>query len=184
MGSKLHIQTVNKAQVLILLLILAVISGCPDPNMHIWFESNGKLSKELQLKLLDDKISVKLGSASSLGSEDTEYYLQLVAEVRFPAGLREQLEFNPESVSVFVGKHWMKPDSSRFFGFEDIMTTTKYATGMRFAYDMKIDSSIVGSVYRREGIPLKIIMDGFIKYEGAELTIDTIYAVEKKPFLY
>ena len=82
----------------------------------------------------------------------------------------------------------MEHDSSNYFygsyGFEDIVTTNKYVTGIRFAYDMRIDSAIVASVYRGKGFSLRILMDKFIQYKGEELAMDTIYAVEKKPFLY
>ena len=88
MGSKLYIRMVKKRQVLILLVILTIILGCPDPNRHIWFVKDGKLSKELLLRFQDDKILVKLGSSSGLGSEQSKYHLQLIAEVRFSAELR------------------------------------------------------------------------------------------------
>jgi hypothetical protein len=71
-----------------------------------------------------------------------------------------------------------------FANYVNKSSDNKYTVVLNYDYDMRIDSSIVASVYERKGVNLRIIMDNFIFYKGEPLHIDTILAVEKQPFLY
>ncbi|SYZ73733.1 hypothetical protein TRIP_C60003 [Candidatus Zixiibacteriota bacterium] len=183
MGSTIYDRR-NMQLYILMTIVVFLLFGCPNPNMHVWFFYDQKLVKELKMNIIDNSVKLIFNSFSSVGSPNTKYNLRIKAEVVFTENMKKDFILRPNLVRAFVGDHIMEVGSNYFTPYEDTLSKGKYVVDLDFSYNINSDSQIVASIYSRKGFEIKIAVDSFVLYRGEPVHIDTLRAIEKQGFLY
>ena len=173
MGSRLLLRQALNA---LLILVAMALLGCPQPNMHVEFEqpSRHTYGKTYETRLLEGKLKLVIGSWRFICPDCSCYRLQLGIESECidPAG---DLEYDPHAIRVIVGGKEMSKDRDYLAPQSDTTSLSKYSLGVKFLLEGD-DLGFKGS----GSTPIRIIMDGFLSYQGEVIHIDTVRAVERK----
>jgi len=173
MGSRLHLQ---QAHVALLIVTAMAMMGCPQPNLHVEFEqpSRHAYSKTYQTMLLDSKLKLTIDSFSFISPDCNRYLLSLSIKSEYD-DLVGHVEYDPYVIRILVGGKEMSKDRHYIDPQSDTTSMSDYSLGVKFRLEDN-DLGFTGS----GSTPIRIIMDGFIFYDGEPVHIDTVRAVERK----
>lgn len=158
---------------------VALLGGCPNPDIDILFERGNKTARETRLRLIDGQLELKLSGYSGALALPSSYSLELTVAAKF-SKLRGLLDFHPENIQVLFGQCVLQKDTRRGYIDSANLTTTdkSYRTSFHFTANLETGGSSEDNVPNDD--KLRIILNGFVYYKGLAVPIDTIVAIEPK----
>ncbi len=158
---------------------VCILSGCPNPRLHLWFKQGDKLRKTLGLEFLNGDLKLKINSFSYYPCEDYSIWLNLAFKIN--PELRDKLVFDPYSVSVLLNDKRMNKCYNRYIDpSPDTLSPDKYVLSLCFCANPLSDDKSDVRGKNNIGLDLRIMLDSLVRYGSEFVFIDTIYAIEKK----
>lgn len=158
----------------LLLIILLLFCGCPDPSINIDFREGTKSRKSYKSKFLEGRARISLSGFSGLSVY--KYSLTLAIDAKH-SKLKDRMAFNPHQIRVFLGQVELKKREHFIDTAQTKISRKSYKTFLRFFYDFTQPGSFpLDSVENR----IMIILDDFASLDGKPVSIDTVFASEPK----
>jgi hypothetical protein len=160
------------AAVSLLMVSLIVLTGCPDPNRHLWFYGETKMKKTYKTRLLDNRVQLEIISVAHVFTHCDEYRLSLEFVIKRSDPMLP-LDINRHGVVVLVDTLRMSPFREHPIPVLDTLSDRKF----RLWSDLEIDANVAG-LRERGRIPVRIVLDSLLTLSGEPVKIDTVRALE------
>lgn len=179
MASRQNIQRFGLLS-LLLIMVISVIPGCPDPKRWLEFWNGSKWEHEAKFHLYDDSISVVLDGSSWYGYANyTAYDIAFHGTIRCNIGV-DKIEIFLDSIEVWY--------DTLAFQSPRVVLDSVHRKDSRRTHTWEITAqcepyNIFEAAIRQgklDDLRLKFYLGRAVRYRGKPLIIDTVYARDPK----